>query len=43
MSDIFLHGVRGENGSAWRPAQLIGAAGTETAEARPRKRARKRS
>jgi TetR/AcrR family transcriptional regulator, cholesterol catabolism regulator len=43
MSDIFLQGVRGENGSAWRPAQLIGAAGTETAEARPRKRARKRS
>ena len=43
MSDIFLQGVRGERGSAWRPSKLAGAVGEETAVAPPRKRARKRS
>jgi TetR/AcrR family transcriptional regulator, cholesterol catabolism regulator len=43
ISDIFLQGVRGERNSAWRPSQLVGAVGEESARALPRKRARKRS
>ena len=43
MSDIFLQGVRGERNSAWRPSQLVGAVGEETAGVLPKKRARKRS
>ena len=43
MSDIFLQGVRGEGGSAWRPPQAGNAFAAEGSEARPNKRARKRS
>jgi AcrR family transcriptional regulator len=43
ISDIFLQGVRGEKGSAWRPAQLLSSTSREAAGALSRKRVRKRS
>ena len=43
ISDIFLQGVRGERGSAWRPSQPVNAIAEESQEALPGKRARKRS